>query len=302
VDVLVDLAGHTAEHRLLMFARVPAPVQVAYLGYPNTTGMPRSQMHYRLTDALADPPGDADRLHTEELVRLPDVFLCYRPLDDAPPVAPCPCGTTGVVTFGSFNTLEKVTAAQIGLWAQILRRSPGSRLMLKNKSLGDAAVRERVRAAFAAHGVDGERLVLAGPEREPARHLARYNEVDVALDTFPYAGTTTTCEALWMGVPVVTLAGATHRSRVGLSLLTAVGLSELVATAPQQYVDLALAMAGDPPRLKALRETLRDRVRTSCLTDAPRFTRHLEAAYRRMWIAHCARAAGRSGAGAVDTP
>ena len=300
VDVLVDLAGHTAEHRLLMFARVPAPVQVTYLGYPNTTGMPRSQMHYRLTDALADPPGIADTLHTEALVRLPDVFLCYRPPDDAPGVAPQPHVATGRATFGSFNTLEKVTAAQIGLWAQILRQVAGARMLLKNKSLGDAGVRDRVRAAFAAHGVGAERLVLAGPEPEPARHLARYHDVDVALDTFPYGGTTTTCEALWMGVPVVTLAGPTHRSRVGLTLLSAVGLSELTATTPQQYVDLAVTLAGEPARLRALRDSLRERVRLSPLTDARRFTENLESAYRQMWRAHCSR--GATGAGAPELP
>jgi predicted O-linked N-acetylglucosamine transferase (SPINDLY family) len=283
VDILVDLAGHTAQNRLLAFARVAAPVQVTYLGYPNTTGMPRQRMHYRLTDAAADPPGDADDLHTEDLIRLPDTFLCYRPPDDAPDVAPCPCLSRGHATFGCFNTMEKVTASQLSLWAELLRSLPRSRLVLKNKSLGDAAVCGRVLEAFRDHGVAAERLTLSGPEPLTSAHLARYGEVDIALDTFPYHGTTTTCEAMWMGVPVVTRAGACHRSRVGVSLLSSVIMQGFICETAADYARTALELAGDWPRLQQLRASLRERVRSSPLTNAARFTRALEAAYLRMW-------------------
>ena len=285
IDILVDLAGHTAQNRLLAFARAPAPVQVTYLGYPNTTGIPRSRMQYRLTDALADPPGEADGLHTEELIRLSDTFLCYRPPDDAPDVAPCPCLSSGHVTFASFNTMEKVTAAQLAVWGELLKAVPRSRLLLKNRSLGDAAVVRRVLDAFSGQGIEAERVTLSGTEPSTAAHLARYHQADIALDTFPYHGTTTTCEAMWMGVPVVTLAGASHRSRVGVSLLTGAGLQGLISHTPREYVALATALANDQSRLRQLRGTLRERLRSAPLTDAPRFTRALEAAYKRMWQA-----------------
>ena len=285
VDILVDLAGHTAQNRLLAFARVPAPVQVTYLGYPNTTGMPRNRMHYRLTDAQADPAGDADSLHSEELVRLPGAFLCYLPSEVAPDVAAAPFLAAGHVTFACFNTMEKVTAAQVALWSELLRRVPRSRLLLKNKSLRAPEVAARTVEAFSQHGVAADRLLLSGPVTGAAAHLARYHHADIALDTYPYHGTTTTLEALWMGAPVVTLAGTSHRSRVGVTLLGAVGATDLVARTPSEYLDIAAALAGDGDRLQLLRRTLRERVRASVLTDAPRFTRELEAVYRRFWRA-----------------
>ena len=287
IDILVDLAGHTGGGRPLLFARRPAPVQVAWLGYPNTTGL--AQMDYRLTDAVADPPGDADRLHTEKLVRLPDGFLCYQPEAGGPePGAPPSAAggrTPGRITFGCFNNLAKVTPEMVALWSRMLAAVPGSRLVMKAHALGSASARRRLEEQFAAGGIAAERLTLLGPEDSAVSHLARYREVDIALDTYPYNGTTTTCEALWMGVPVVTLAGPTHVSRVGASLLKFAGLDELVASGPEDYAARAIALAGDGGRLGTLRAGMRARLRASPLMDAARFARSVESAYRAAWNA-----------------
>lgn len=280
IDILIDLAGHTAHNRLAVFARRPAPVQVTYLGYPNTAGLP--QMDYRLTDAAADPPGQ-EVYYTESLVRLPQGFLCYAPPHESPAVGPLPAATGGCITFGSFNALPKMNNEVIALWARVLQSVPGARLILKNKSLQDAKTCERYRQHFHPP----ERIELLGWLDDPADHLSIYHRVDIALDTFPYNGTTTTCEALWMGVPVITLAGERHAGRVGLSLLTQLGLTELIAKTPDEYVRLAVALAGNRERLAALRAGLRERMRRSPLCDAQSFTRDLEAAYREMWHKWC---------------
>jgi predicted O-linked N-acetylglucosamine transferase (SPINDLY family) len=284
IDILVDLAGHTMDGRLPLFALKPAPVQVAYLGYPNTTGL--AAVDYRLTDAIADPEGEADRYHTERLVRLATGFLCYRPPADALEVAPPPALANGFVTFGSCNNLAKIGPATIAAWAAILKRMPDARLFLKSKPLADEGTRQRLAERFAEHGIADERLVMTGWIVD-GNHLAVYSRIDVGLDTFPYNGTTTTCEALWMGVPVVTLAGDRHAARVGASLLTHLGLDELIAHDPGTYVERAVALAHDQARLGALRAGLRDTVARSALSDAQGFTRALEAAYRRMWRAWC---------------
>jgi predicted O-linked N-acetylglucosamine transferase (SPINDLY family) len=295
-DILVDLAGHTGGGRPLLFARRPAPVQVTWLGYPNTTGL--AAMDYRLSDADADPEGEAEPRHTEKLVRLAHGFLCYGPSPDSPEPSEPPAARTGRVTFGCFNNLAKVAPEMLAWWAQLLAAAPGARLVMKAHGLASENARRRLRERFSALGVEDGRLELLGPEESHARHLARYGEVDVALDTYPYHGTTTTCEALWMGVPVVTLAGRNHVSRVGLSILKRVGLPELVAGTPEEYVHKALELAGDAARLRELRAGLRARMRASPLLDAPGFTRELEAAYRDMWRRWCesridsARAAG----------
>jgi protein O-GlcNAc transferase len=280
IDILVDLAGYTADSRLLLFTYRPAPVQVSYLGYPNTTGLP--QIDYRITDELADPPGQ-EAFHTEALVRLPHGFLCYQPPADAPAVAPPPVLRTGHVTFGSFNAPHKVNQTVLDLWAEILRATPGSRLVLKNKAMRDAPTRERYLARLAAGGISADRIELIGWVDASADHLALYHRLDIALDTFPYCGTTTTCEALWMGVPVVTLVGQRHIERVGLSLLVRAGLPEFAAADRDAYVRLAVALARDADRLARLRSGLRERLRRSPLCDAEGFTRSLEAAYRKMW-------------------
>ena len=222
-----------------LFARRAAPIQVTYIGYPNTTGL--ATMDYRLTDAWADPVGLTDKLYAEELVRLDGGYLCYRPPVDSPPVGEPPVLTSGHITFGSFNNLAKVNPALIARWAAILNGVPSSRLMLKTKPLADAGARDLVLQAFAHNGIAPARLVLSGWTDDTTGHLARYSGIDIALDTFPYHGTTTTCEALWMGVPVVTCAGEIHASRVGVSLLSGIGLDELIASSMEGYVETAIS-------------------------------------------------------------
>jgi protein O-GlcNAc transferase len=285
IDILVDLNGHTAMNRLLVFARKPAPVQVTWLGYPNTSGL--AAMDYRLTDRFADPEGMTERYHTETLWRLPESFSCYRPPDAAPEVGALPCVESGAVTFGSFNNRAKIGPEVVALWASVLHGVPGSRLMLKGKGYDDESVQAALREAFRDHGIGSERLQLHGGHDTHAEHLRRYHEIDIALDPFPYNGTTTTCDALWMGVPVVTLEGHAHVSRVGVSLLNHLGLSEWIANSAQGYVEIAARWAADAPRLAALRRQLRARMTGSPLTDARTFTRHLESSYRSMWRQWC---------------
>lgn len=285
IDILVDLAGHTAGNRLTLFARRAAPVQVTWLGYPNTTGM--QAMDYRLTDDIADPPGESDELHTETLVRLPHGFLCYQTGAAEPPVAPLPAISRGHITFGSFNALAKTTPEVISTWAEILRAVPGSRLVLKSLALADDATRVRLVRAFREQGVDTDRIEPLGWLPARGSHLEHYARVDIALDPFPYNGTTTTFEALWMGVPVVTLRGERHAGRVGASILQRAGLADWIAATRTEYVAIAAAKAADVAALAALRSTLRERVQASGLTDLPRFTKSLEDAYRSMWSAWC---------------
>ncbi|MFQ5545679.1 MAG: FkbM family methyltransferase, partial [Acidiferrobacterales bacterium] len=287
VDILVDLAGHTGKNRLLVFARKPAPVQVSYLGYPNTTAL--ATMDYRLTDAWADPPGHMENSYTEELVRLPHGFLCYRPPQDSPEVAELPALSAGHITFASFNNASKVNANVIGLWSKILRALPDARLIMKARPLGDVGTRQRFEELFEQNGVSTGRVELLGWASSTAEHLELYNRVDIGLDPFPYNGTTTTCEALWMGVPVIVLAGTTHAARVGVSLLSSVGLPELIADTPEAYVALAISLAGDLDRLQQLRAELRAKVARSPVTDETRFTRALEGVYRNVWHGWCQR-------------
>jgi predicted O-linked N-acetylglucosamine transferase (SPINDLY family) len=286
VDILVDLAGHTSARQMLVMAQRPAPVQVTWLGYPNTTGL--RAIDIRITDAIADPPGMTDALHTERLVRLPEGFLCYQP----PGIAPAPARdkADGAETvFGCFNNLAKITPALVRQWGQILLAVPASRLVVKAAGLqGEGAVRT-LRARFADAGVDPARVALSPWQPTLAGHLETYRRIDVALDTYPYHGTTTTFEALWMGVPVVTLAGRTHASRVGATILSRLGLPELVTASPDAYVARAVALARDATMLAGLRSTLRDRLRASALTDGARFARAFEAVLREAWTDWCRR-------------
>jgi predicted O-linked N-acetylglucosamine transferase (SPINDLY family) len=277
IDVLVDLAGHTARHRLLVFARRSASAQITWLGYPNTTGL--SAMDARLTDAICDPVGATDSFHTEKLLRMPGPFSVYQPPADAPaPVITDGPPARPTITFGCFNNFAKVTPAVIAIWARLLATMPTARLFLKSRGLSDPATAARIRADFAHHGIAPDRITLDGRELSVAAHLALYHRVDVALDTFPYNGATTTCEALWMGVPVVTLAGRTHVARVGASLLTHLGEPGWIAHDSHAYLAIARALATDGARLSELRATLREKMRASPLCDAPRFTRALETA------------------------
>ena len=285
IDILVDLAGHTGDNRLPVLARRPAPVQVTWLGYPNTTGL--RIIDYRLTDHIADPPGEADRLHSENLVRLEHGFLCYQPDAAAPEVAPLPCLRSGYITFGSFNNLAKVSPEVIMVWAQILAAVPESHLLLKAKQLGNDETRDRYVHMFGAAGIAADRLELHSRLPQQAEHLALYSRVDIGLDPFPYNGTATTCEALWMGVPVVTLLGDRHAGRVGASILHRLKLDELVAESPDEYAALALALATDLKRLSEMRASLRSRMLGSTLMDRQLFIRTLEHAFRRIWRRWC---------------
>lgn len=282
IDILVDLTGHIGGSRLLAFARRPAPVQVTYIGYQNTTGM--RAIDYRLTDDYADPPGRTEGLHTEELVRLERSFFCYLPSSDAPPVEPLPALAKGYVTFGSFNNFQKIHAAVLDAWADVLRKVDTARLMIIVGHAPQTA--QRVSDYFASRGIAPRRIELA-PRLSRAEYLARINQVDLALDPFPFNGHTTTCDCLWQGVPVVTLSGTTYRSRFGGSGLATLGLNDWIATSAEQYSQIAVARASDLTALAQLRCSLRDRMAGSPLLDQAGFTRRLEAAYRRMWTRWC---------------
>ncbi len=279
IDILVDLSGHTAHNRLRVFALKPAPVRASWLGYPNTTGL--AAMDYLVTDAATSPPESAAWM-SEALVRLPHGRLCYAPPAYAPEPAPPPSEARGYVTFGSFNNLTKVGPQVVRLWAAVLKAAPGSRLLLKWPALGQETTREGLLQAFAAEGIGAERLELR-PYSPHEQMLGEYADMDVALDPFPFGGGLTSAEALWMGVPVVTLPGATPASRQTLAFLKAVDLEDLAAPSPEAYVERAVALAGDIGRRKALRAALRDRMAASPLTDGKAFVPALEAAYRQMW-------------------
>lgn len=278
IDVLVDCAGHTTGNRLTAFARRPAPVQVTWLGYPASTGL--DCFDARFVDEVTDP---ADALASENLVRIAGGFLAYLPPPFAPDPGPPPFEATGRITFGSFNNLPKITPRVVAMWAQTLRAVPDSRLIVKAKGLDENATRERYAAMFGAHGLDGSRVEFVGFVGDIAAHIARYRSIDIALDTFPYNGTTTTCEALWMGVPVVTLAGDRHAARVGASLLARVGLDRLIAADPSDFARICAALAADRKALAALRGTLRAHMAASPLCDGRRLAREFEAAYRGLW-------------------
>jgi protein O-GlcNAc transferase len=272
-DILIDLGGLTGPGRVVALASRIAPLQATYLGYPNTCAVPN--VDWRLVDALTDPvePGPdgkrADAFATERLVRIEGCFVCYRPPDEAPPVAVRPAGAP--VAFGSFNTSQKVSPECVQLWARVLRQVPGSVLVLKRREFADPWIAGQFIEAFEREGVEASRLRFLGKTPSVAEHLAAYAEVDIALDTYPYHGTTTTCEALWMGVPVVSLIGQAHASRVGLSLLNATGLGRLAATSPKQFEDAAAALAADRPALAAMRTSLRPQLSTSTICDGPSF-------------------------------
>lgn len=286
IDILVDLSGHTARNRLLVFARSPAPVQVTYLGYPATTGL--DQIKYRLTDAWADPPGMTEKYHTETLIRLPHGFLCYQPPAGDIDISELPSLKNSSVTFACFNSFTKVNHELIKLWSTIINNTPGSTLLLKSAQFRDSKFCETVKNLFEQLGIPSSRLELIGWIESFEKHMALYNRIDIALDTHPYNGTTTTCEALWMGVPVITRAGNSHHSRVGTSILSRVGLAECIAETADDYVATAVALANDTEKLSALRNTMRDRIRNTSLIDAELFTHSLEEAYTAMWENQCA--------------
>jgi predicted O-linked N-acetylglucosamine transferase (SPINDLY family) len=281
IDILVDLAQHTANNRLVIFAHKPAPVQVTYLGYCGSTGI--DAMDYRLSDPYLDPSDSDLSPYSERTVRLPETYWCYSPAGPTPEPSPPPATEVRYVTFGCLNNPAKVSPPTLDLWAEVLQRVPRSRLIVHSR-LGTHldALRER----FAAKGISPDRLQFLGLQPWP-QYVQTYGRIDIALDSFPWGGGITTCDALWMGVPVVSLVGRTAVGRGGLSILTNVGVPELIARTPQQYVQIATALAGNLSRLAELRRTLRARMQASVLTDAPRFARNVEAAYRQMWRTWC---------------
>jgi predicted O-linked N-acetylglucosamine transferase (SPINDLY family) len=262
---------------MLVFARKPAPVQATFIGYPATTGL--STVDYRITDAHLDPPGETEAVNSERLVRLPGSFWCYRGEDVT--IEPPPSLANGYITFGALNNPAKANAATIALWAKVLDAVPNSRLMILAPRQSD-----RVVQLYATRGIAPSRLELVS-RRPRGEYLKAHARIDIALDTLPYSGHMTSCDALWMGVPVVSLIGQTSVGRGGLSLLANVGLTELLARTPEQFVEIAVALTRDADRLRALRSELRDRMRASILCDERAFTREVESAYRRMWREWC---------------
>ncbi len=280
IDILVDLALHTEGNRLLVFARKPAPVQATYLAYCSTSGL--ATMDYRLTDPYLDPPESDESIYCERSIRI-QTYWCYAPSTESPPVGPLPALQNGFVTFGCLNSFQKVNSPLLRLWSQILQNVPYSRMMLYSY---EGSHRRRVLDLFAADGIDPARISFVGPQPTP-KYFQQYNAIDIALDTFPYTGGTTTCDALWMGVPVVTRAGKTAVSRGGVSILNNAGLPECITHSREQYVDASVKLARNVERLTDVRATLRQQIQKSRLMDAPRFAGDMERAFRRMWQSWC---------------
>lgn len=282
IDILVDLIAHTAGGRLGVFALQPAAIQVTWLAYPNTTGL--NEIQYRIIDSIADPEGMTERYYTEKLCRLPSGFLCYEFPSKIDYSRDLPCQRKGYFTFGSFNNLSKIREDNIEAWALILQGVPLARIMIKAHQLVDEGVRNYYLKLFESHGIDKERVDLRAAVKGKDRHLKMYDEVDLALDSFPYNGTTTTCEALWMGVPTVTFRGEVHAARVSASILHFAGMNEFVAEDLEGYVQKAIAIGNSPDQLVELRSNLRERVEASALGDAAGFTRQMEGAFESMFL------------------
>jgi len=283
IDILVDLSGYASRNRMEVFARRAAPIQVTYLGYPNTTGL--SRIDYRLTDEQSDPEGMTEKFHTEELQRLPGGFLCYYPNVCAPRVVPLPASLNGgQVCFGSFNAFQKIGPQLLEAWAKILKQVENAKLIIKAGPLHDAELCTWVRQHFEREGVDPLRVELMGWTGGKADHLELYSKIDLHLDTFPYNGTTTTCEALWQGVPTVTFAGEVHRARVGYSILSQLGMEDYVAHNIEDYIATAIEKANDIAELSKLRVQLRERMQKSTLMDVEHFSDKLADAYTKMYV------------------
>lgn len=278
IDILVDLAGHTSDNRLDAFTWKPAPVQVTYLGYFTTTGL--STMDYWLTDEVCTPD-DSIEMATEEIWRLPGCSLCYVPPANAPqvtertPKAP--------VVLGCFNNLSKVSSSAMDLWADVLRRLPDAKLLLKASQLSNQTVCKKVLAEFLLRGINRDRLILHGRIADANEHLALYGEVDIALDTVPRTGGATTMEALWMGVPVVSLAGKRYVERLSATMLSAVGLTELICIDTAGYIDCVVKLAENEEKRRVLRKSLRERLKSSQILDGLDLAKRLERAYGEMW-------------------
>ncbi|ACM19013.1 TPR domain protein [Geotalea daltonii FRC-32] len=283
IDILVDLAGHTSGHRLLVFARKPAPIQVEFIGYPNTSGL--DTIDYLITDEITSPE-KLPQLFSEEPLRLPETRYCFSPVIATPEVSILPMQQNGSITLGCFNNVAKINQRVITLWAKILHTLRDSRLLLKNRLFDDPGCARTFQDRFTHAGIDPGRIMLRGHSSH-METLREYSLVDIALDTFPFPGGTTTCEALWMGVPVVAMSGVTFAERQAISLLANAGHREWIATSEEEYMEIVLDLAADPVRLAQVRSNLRHELQSSPLMDAPRFVALLEDAYRRMWLKWC---------------
>jgi len=283
VDILVDLSGHSAGNRMLVFARKPAPVQVTWAGYVSTTGL--KAMDYLLSDRYSTPEED-EKFYSEKIIRMPNGWLCYAPPSYAPEIGPPPFVRNGAVTFACFSNPAKINKDVVAVWARILHELKDSTLVIKYKGIDSKSNVERLRCLFDVEGIDQSRLILQG--KSPHRELlARYNEVDIALDPFPYSGGLTTYEALWMGVPVITVPGKTFASRHALSHLSTIGLPELIARDKNNYAEIAVALANDTVRLTGLRRDLRTMMVNSPICDGKRFADDFSAVMRDIWTDWC---------------
>jgi len=283
IDILIDLSGHTAHNRLPLFAWKPAPVQASWLGYFATTGI--AAIDYLIADPWTLPESEEANF-TEKIWRLPETRLCFTPPNEDLKVTSLCALRNGYVTFASFNHLSKINDDVVALWTRVLEAVPGSRLLLKAKQFTEVSVRQRVIERFTAWGIDASRLIVERPVSR-GTYLAAYQQVDIALDPFPYPGGTTTVEALWMGVPVLTLTGDRFLSRQGVGLLMNVGLPQWVAVSPDDYVARAALHAKDLNRLAELRAGLRKQALESPIFDTRRFAHHFEIALREMWRRWC---------------
>jgi len=283
LDVVIETAGHAKGFNLGALHLRPAPAQATYLGYAGTTGV--RAIGWRIVDSITDPPGENDAHVTERLMRIDPCFLCFTPPPNAPEVSVRP--TDGPITFGSFNAVRKLNQRVVAHWSRLLRAVPDARLVLKSLDMGEEQTQENLYARFAAEGIARDRVTLLKPFKPARDHLSQYAEIDIGLDPFPYNGTTTTCEAMWMGVPVVAMVGDRHAARVGMSLLSAVGLSDLIAHDEDHSIAITVALANDRTRLTALRSGLRERMRASVLMDEKAFAARFYDAVRMMWRAWC---------------
>jgi len=285
IDILIDLSGHTLGSSLNIFSHKPAPIQMTYLGYPFSTGL--TNIDYRITDNFADPEGHTEHLHTERLARLSPSFLCFQPGPEVPICNKLPVEKNGYITFGSFNNYSKLSISTIKSWAEILKAVPNSKIFLKNTNFIPDLLRDNILSTFEESGVYHDRVILHHSTASKDNHLELYNNIDICLDPYPYNGTTTTFEAIFMGVPVVCLKGNAHYSRVGHSILSNLNLEGLIAESSAQYTSIATNLANDVDSLKAYRHSLRNNLLSSSLTDAKQFTKSFEELLRNAWIKYC---------------
>jgi len=281
IDILIDLSGHSLGSRIEIFNPKPAPVQMSYLGYPFSTGL--NSIDYRITDSFSDPLNTTEHLHSEDLIRLDPSFLCYNPPDEIPIGDKLPVEKNSYITFGSLNNFSKLSKSTILTWANILNDVKDSRLVLKNINPVPDLLRDNILTTFLNFGIDASRVTLYHAIDKREEHLTLYNEIDICLDPFPYNGTTTTFEAIFMGTPVITLAGKSHHSRVGHSILSNLELDKLSANSKEKYIEIVSQLANDIPRLRHYRKTLRQTLLNSPLTDSTLFTKKFEKVLKQCW-------------------